>query len=86
MTSEGGASNSHPLRFSKATGRNSSQGACATTIAPLESVGFEAPATGAVRNYTWPGAASIVDGVCLAPIGPHKGKSISLTTGEITDC
>ena len=63
------------------------QGAYATTIAQLESVGFEAPATGAVKNYTWAGAASIVDGACLAPIGtPHKGKSISFATGAISDC
>ncbi len=63
------------------------KGTYATTIAQLTTVGFEEPVAGAVKNYTWAGAASITDGACLAPIGtPHKGKSISFTTGAISDC
>ena len=49
--------------------------------------GFEEPAAGSVKNYTWSGDASIVSGACLAAIGtPHKSKSISFTTGVISDC
>jgi type IV pilus assembly protein PilA len=63
------------------------KGTYATTIADLTTVGFEEPAAGAVKNYTWAGAASIADGACLAAIGtPHKSKTISFTTGAITNC
>ena len=62
-------------------------GAYATTIAELEGVGFEEPDVAAVKNYTWAGAASIVDGACLAAIGtPHRSMSISFATGAITPC
>ena len=63
------------------------KGTYATTIADLTTVGFEEPAAGSVKNYTWAGAGSITDGACLAAIGtPHKSKSISFTTGAITNC
>jgi type IV pilus assembly protein PilE len=63
------------------------QGAYATTIAQLESVGFENPAAAAVKNYNWGGAANIANGACLTPKGtPHKGKKIDFATGEITNC
>jgi type II secretion system protein G len=63
------------------------KGAYAATVAQLTTVGFEEPAAGSVKNYTWAGDASIANGACLAAIGtPHKSKSISFTTGAITDC
>mgnify|MGYP003289165073 CR=1 FL=1 len=53
----------------------------------LETVGFEEPATGSVKNYTWNGDNSITSGACLAAIGtPHKSKAISFTTGVISNC
>lgn len=63
------------------------KGEYATTVAQLETVGFEAPADGSVKNYTWADDASITDGACLAADGdPHKSKSINFTTGVISDC
>jgi prepilin-type N-terminal cleavage/methylation domain-containing protein len=63
------------------------KGSYAATVAQLVTVGFEAPAAGSVKNYTWAGDASIQNGACLAAIGtPHKSKSISFTTGVISDC
>ena len=63
------------------------KGAYATAVDSLETVGFEEPAAGAVKNYTWAGDASIANGACLAPIGtPHRGKKIDFTTGVISNC
>jgi prepilin-type N-terminal cleavage/methylation domain-containing protein len=63
------------------------KGTYAATVVQLTGVGFEAPAPGSVKNYTWSGDASITSGACLAAIGtPHKSKSISFTTGVISDC
>ena len=63
------------------------KGTYATSITDLTTVGFEAPATGSVKNYNWVGNANIADGACLAAVGtPHKSKAISFTTGVISDC
>ncbi len=63
------------------------KGTYATTVAQLQTVGFEPPATGAVKNYNWQGNSNITDGACLAAVGtPHKSKAISFTTGVISDC
>lgn len=62
------------------------KGTYATTVTDLTTVGFEEPATGSVKNYTWAGNGSSTDGACLAAIGtPHKSKSISFTTGVISN-
>ena len=63
------------------------KGTYATAITDLATVGFEAPATGSVKNYNWVGNANIADGACLAAVGtPHKSKAISFTTGVISNC
>lgn len=68
------------------------KGMYADTEARLRSVGWEAPATGALKNYTWVPESSMqaavnAFGPCLAPIGtPHSGKQIHFGTGEIQNC
>ena len=59
----------------------------ATSVTDLETVGFENPDAAAVKNYTWEGDANITDGACLEADGtPHESKSISFTTGVISNC
>jgi type II secretion system protein G len=61
------------------------KGMYATTQTELRTVGWEPPADGAMKNYTWAGDASIQDGACMAPVGePHQSKSIDFQTGTIT--
>jgi prepilin-type N-terminal cleavage/methylation domain-containing protein len=59
-------------------------GVLATTVAMLETVGFETP-TG-LQNYTWNGTVG-VSPYCLTPnptTATHKGRCIDLATGAIT--
>jgi prepilin-type N-terminal cleavage/methylation domain-containing protein len=64
------------------------RGAYATSVDDLaEVVGFEPPAPGKLKGYTWDGDGSITDGACLEAIGtPHNSKSISFSTGIFSDC
>jgi type II secretion system protein G len=62
-------------------------GTYASTVAQLQTVGFEAPTT--LKNYTWAGDASVLDGACLAKnptTATHNKRSINFTTGAISDC
>jgi type II secretion system protein G len=62
-------------------------GAYATTVAQLESVGFENPNPDAVKNYIWPATGILTQNTCLPPRGtPHRGKSINFATGVISNC
>ena len=66
---------------------NAQHGAYATTVAQLETVGFEAPTT--LKNYTWAGDASIATGACLAKTpatATHSGRSIDFATGALSNC
>ena len=67
-------------------------GTPATTVAELQSVGFEAPTNAQLKNYTWADNASIVIGACLAAkttsgtgTPSHTGRTIS-ADGAITAC
>jgi prepilin-type N-terminal cleavage/methylation domain-containing protein len=62
-------------------------GEYAGSVADLETVGFEDPDPASVKNYTWAGDSNIGDGDCLEAEGePHQSKSISFTTGVISNC
>jgi prepilin-type N-terminal cleavage/methylation domain-containing protein len=67
---------------------HSIRGTYAGTVADLsEAVGFEPPAPGKLKGYTWDGDGSITDGACLEAIGePHSSKSIDFATGLFADC
>ena len=63
-------------------------GAYATTVAQLETVGFEAPTAAGLKNYTWADPGSIAIGACLAkkPAGAtHNSRTIN-ADGLIADC
>ena len=62
-------------------------GAYATTVAQLITVGFEAPTT--LKNYTWANDASVLNDACLAKspaTATHNGRKINFATGVITNC
>jgi prepilin-type N-terminal cleavage/methylation domain-containing protein len=62
-------------------------GSYASTVAQLQTVGFEAPTT--LKNYTWGDDASVLDGACLAKspsTASHNGRKITFSTGAIADC
>lgn len=64
-------------------------GEYATSVADLQTVGFEAPTAGQLKNYTWGDDDSIADGACLLPSGTsptHSGRKIAFDTGTISDC
>ncbi|HLM67590.1 MAG TPA: type II secretion system protein [Longimicrobium sp.] len=63
------------------------RGAFAPTVALLSEIGFEAPAPGKLKGYTWQGDNSIGSDDCLRAIGtPHSSKSINFDTGAFSDC
>ena len=63
------------------------KGSYADTEARLQTVGWEPPAAGALKNYTWVTNTSMQEDTCLQPIGePHSGKQIDFDTGAISDC
>jgi prepilin-type N-terminal cleavage/methylation domain-containing protein len=58
-------------------------GVFATSVAELETVGFEAPAAGSLKNYTFNTAVD-TDPYCLtATAGTHNDRCINLVTGAI---
>jgi len=65
----------------------SQHGNYAGTVAALQTVGFEAPAAGQLKNYTWGDDASIANNACLARSGgTHSARRIDFATGSITGC
>jgi prepilin-type N-terminal cleavage/methylation domain-containing protein len=59
-------------------------GTLATTVAQLQTVGFEEPAAGTLKNYTF-NASVGTSPYCLSPTaGTHQQRCIDLTTGVIT--
>lgn len=63
---------------------NAQHGRLATSVAELETVGFQAPGAGELKNYTFDTAVD-TDPYCLAPTGgTHAERCIDLTTGVIT--
>jgi prepilin-type N-terminal cleavage/methylation domain-containing protein len=58
-------------------------GVPAGSVTDLETVGFEAPVAGSLKNYTFNTAVS-TDPYCLTPTsGTHTARCINLTTGNI---
>jgi len=58
-------------------------GTLAADVAALETVGFEAPVSGSLKNYTFNTAVD-TSPYCLTSLGTQDDRCIDLTTGAIT--
>jgi prepilin-type N-terminal cleavage/methylation domain-containing protein len=64
----------------------SEHGSYASTVITLQTVGFQPPAVGQMKYYSWVGDANIGAGACLQPNSGHSGREIDFSNGEISSC
>jgi prepilin-type N-terminal cleavage/methylation domain-containing protein len=64
----------------------SERGMFAARVDDLRTVGFQDPAPGQLKFYTWNGDASIVNGACLASNSTHDSRAVDFVSGEISNC